>query len=296
MEAKSIKKFVVSSLDRFWPVFFREIVYNRFCVRISDSMQCAAQTQHLLEAVWHQNYHGFSDYIRDERSAAIHPHPHPMNRSGVGKNVKLAETLLNFRSKESQSFDSDEVRFPRLLPVSKGMPPPFPYSFDDEEDNDGVVPPALPPKKTLRRQTLAAPDQRIVFRSEAEASLVRVQATNNPSDDQSSASASSVDSLMLRKGSSGFNVNHGRNVGGSFRVSVSEHMRSQHLHHEDDKVGLEMEDQDDDTSSSSSRPPQILDGSSSRYKNENKINKKLVSFQSKNITITLLIQPMMDRL
>ena len=33
-------------------------------------MQCDAQIQHLLEAVWHQNYHGFSDYIRDTGAAS----------------------------------------------------------------------------------------------------------------------------------------------------------------------------------------------------------------------------------
>ena len=31
-------------------------------------MQSVAQTQDLLQALWHQNYHGFSDYIHDEAS------------------------------------------------------------------------------------------------------------------------------------------------------------------------------------------------------------------------------------
>ena len=35
-------------------------------------MQSVAQTQDLLQAVWHQNYHGFSDYIHDE--ASLNPH------------------------------------------------------------------------------------------------------------------------------------------------------------------------------------------------------------------------------
>ena len=41
---------------------------------ISDThfLQGVAQTQDLLQAVWHQNYHGFSDYIHDETS--MNPH------------------------------------------------------------------------------------------------------------------------------------------------------------------------------------------------------------------------------
>ena len=35
-------------------------------------MQSVAQTQDLLQAVWQQNYHGFSDYIQDETS--LNPH------------------------------------------------------------------------------------------------------------------------------------------------------------------------------------------------------------------------------
>ena len=42
------------------------------CVSDTHFLQGVAQTQDLLQAVWHQNYHGFSDYIHDETS--LNPH------------------------------------------------------------------------------------------------------------------------------------------------------------------------------------------------------------------------------
>ena len=135
-----------------------------------DVIQSFAQTQHLLEAVWQQNYHGFSDYIKDENMH--HATNASENTAWSGKHQKIPDTsFLSFSlskkggpEKLSGGQDSFEVGFPRLMPMpqpSPGMPPPFPRSFDyDDEDEDveevskGVsvsVPPALPPKKGIRK-------------------------------------------------------------------------------------------------------------------------------------------------
>ena len=43
-----------------------------FSIIDTHFLQGVAQTQDLLQAVWHQNYHGFSDYIHDETSLNLH--------------------------------------------------------------------------------------------------------------------------------------------------------------------------------------------------------------------------------
>ena len=136
---------------------------------VSDSMQCDAQIQHLLETVWHQNYHGFSDYIRDNSGGGLDINKHLSLSSGgyypAGRPSQKQLTAAAAQSTSAQwgkiSVPSKfaalssagggksnqgsappggsqvAVGFPRLLPMTgppqqpsrPGMPPPFPRSF-----------------------------------------------------------------------------------------------------------------------------------------------------------------------
>ena len=66
-------------------------------------LQGVAQTQDLLQAVWHQNYHGFSDYIHDEPSLNPHvmiqsSHFHPLTDSSINR----ANSIWNYHQKLMQ--------------------------------------------------------------------------------------------------------------------------------------------------------------------------------------------------
>ena len=133
----------------------------------SDSMQCDAQIQHLLETVWHQNYHGFSDYIRDNSgggggldinkqlslsSGGYYPAGRPSQKqltaaAAQSTSAQWGKVPSKFAALSSAGGGKSAaappggsqvaVGFPRLLPMTgppqqpsrPGMPPPFPRSF-----------------------------------------------------------------------------------------------------------------------------------------------------------------------
>ena len=90
-------------------------------------MQSVAQTQDLLQAVWHQNYHGFSDYIHDE--ASLNPqvllpssNVHNLNDNTINR----TNSIWNYHQKLMQdslhTFAIPSHRKPIMPPSTKQVP------------------------------------------------------------------------------------------------------------------------------------------------------------------------------
>ena len=77
-------------------MWFDQFTYKLY---FSDThfLQGVAQTQDLLQAVWHQNYHGFSDYIHDETSMNPHHLLHSSNFHQLTDN--RTNSLWNYHQK-----------------------------------------------------------------------------------------------------------------------------------------------------------------------------------------------------
>ena len=83
-------------------------------------LQGVAQTQDLLQAVWHQNYHGFSDYIHDETSMNPH-HLLPSSNFHQLSSDQRSNSLWNYHQKlmhdSLHTFGIPQNRKP-MLPLS----------------------------------------------------------------------------------------------------------------------------------------------------------------------------------
>ena len=83
-----------------------------------------AQTQDLLQAVWHQNYNGFSDYIHDETS--LNPHillPSSSFHHLTDTTINRTNSLWNYHQKLMQdslnTFGIPQHRKQIMAPGSK---------------------------------------------------------------------------------------------------------------------------------------------------------------------------------
>jgi hypothetical protein len=66
-------------------------------------LQGVAQTQDLLQAVWHQNYNGFSDYIHEETSLNPHIlHPSSSFHHLTDSTINKTNSLWNYHQKLMQ--------------------------------------------------------------------------------------------------------------------------------------------------------------------------------------------------
>ena len=119
-------------------------------------MQGVAQTQDLLQAVWQQNYHGFSDYVQDEASLnpqLLLPPPHTHHNPDILPKTRTT-SLWNYHQQLMQdtfhSFGASANRKPMISSASVNSG----FIFDPKNDTGGFsnvsFPPSVPTQPSSR--------------------------------------------------------------------------------------------------------------------------------------------------